>query len=107
MMPERRDEIIALEMKSILSRTLATCMTGAVIGILWFPGPMLERTATRRARVPEISRQWPRNAPPGVSGRQLRPRGIGETPLPLGLGFPRRPGIARCGTAGTDRNTTS
>ncbi len=34
MVPERRSEIVALGMKSILAGTLATCMTGAVIGIL-------------------------------------------------------------------------
>jgi concentrative nucleoside transporter, CNT family len=32
--PERRDEIVGLGMKSILAGTLATCMTGAVIGII-------------------------------------------------------------------------
>ncbi len=31
--PERRDEVVALGMKSIVAGTLATCMTGAVIGI--------------------------------------------------------------------------
>jgi CNT family concentrative nucleoside transporter len=31
--PERRDEVVALGMKSLLAGTLATCMTGAVIGI--------------------------------------------------------------------------
>ncbi len=31
--PERRDEIVGLGMKSIVAGTLATCMTGAVIGI--------------------------------------------------------------------------
>jgi len=30
---ERRDEVVALGMKSLLAGTLATCMTGAVIGI--------------------------------------------------------------------------
>jgi CNT family concentrative nucleoside transporter len=34
MVPERRDEIVALGMKSILAGTLATCMTGAVVGIV-------------------------------------------------------------------------
>ena len=34
MAPERRGEIVALGMKSILSGTLATLMTGAVVGIL-------------------------------------------------------------------------
>ena len=35
MAPERRDEIVGLGMKSIIAGTLATCMTGAVVGILW------------------------------------------------------------------------
>jgi concentrative nucleoside transporter, CNT family len=34
MVPERRDEIVGLGMKTILSGTMATCMVGAVIGIL-------------------------------------------------------------------------
>ena len=34
MVPERRAEIVSLGFKSILSGTLATCMTGAVVGIL-------------------------------------------------------------------------
>ena len=34
MVPERRDEIVALGFKSILSGTLATCMTGAIVGLL-------------------------------------------------------------------------
>jgi CNT family concentrative nucleoside transporter len=35
MIPERRKEIVSLGLKSIVSGTLATCMTGAVIGVLW------------------------------------------------------------------------
>jgi concentrative nucleoside transporter, CNT family len=35
MVPERRVEIIALGPKSILSGTLATLLTGAIVGILW------------------------------------------------------------------------
>ena len=35
MAPERRDEIVALGMKSIVAGTLATCMTGALVGVLW------------------------------------------------------------------------
>ncbi|MGE5174117.1 MAG: NupC/NupG family nucleoside CNT transporter [Betaproteobacteria bacterium] len=31
--PERRDEVVSLGMKAIVAGTLATCMTGAVIGI--------------------------------------------------------------------------
>ena len=31
--PERRDEVVSLGMKALLAGTLATCMTGAVIGI--------------------------------------------------------------------------
>ena len=34
MAPERRDEIVALGFRSILAGTIATCMTGAVIGII-------------------------------------------------------------------------
>jgi CNT family concentrative nucleoside transporter len=34
MAPERRDEIVALGLRSIVGGTLATCMTGAVVGIL-------------------------------------------------------------------------
>lgn len=34
MAPERRDEIVSLGMKSIVAGTLATCMTGAVVGIV-------------------------------------------------------------------------
>jgi len=34
MVPERRREIVALGMRSILAGTLATCMTGAVVGLL-------------------------------------------------------------------------
>ena len=34
MVPERRQEIVALGMRSILSGTLATCMSGAVVGVL-------------------------------------------------------------------------
>lgn len=33
MAPERRDEIISLGLRSIVAGTLATCMTGAVVGI--------------------------------------------------------------------------
>jgi len=32
--PDRKDEVVALGLKSIVSGTLATCMTGAVVGIL-------------------------------------------------------------------------
>jgi len=34
MAPERRDEIVSLGLRSIVAGTLATCMTGAVVGIL-------------------------------------------------------------------------
>ena len=34
MVPERREEIVSLGFKSILSGTMATCMTGAVVGLL-------------------------------------------------------------------------
>ena len=36
MAPSRRDEIVALGLKSILAGTLATCMTGAVVALLTF-----------------------------------------------------------------------
>lgn len=35
MAPERRNEIVNLGMKSIIAGTLATCMTGAVIGVIY------------------------------------------------------------------------
>ncbi len=34
MVPERRAEIVALGLRSILSGTLATCMSGAIVGML-------------------------------------------------------------------------
>ena len=34
MVPERRDEVVALGMRSIVAGTIATCCTGAVVGIL-------------------------------------------------------------------------
>lgn len=34
MAPERRDEIVALGFRSIVAGTLATCMTGAVVGLI-------------------------------------------------------------------------
>ena len=34
MCPERRHDIVALGLRSILSGTLATCMSGAVVGLL-------------------------------------------------------------------------
>jgi len=34
MVPERREEIVGLGLKSIVSGTLATCMTGAMVGIM-------------------------------------------------------------------------
>src|SRR5712692_4320091 len=37
MVPERRAEIVALGLRSILSGTLATCMSGAVVGLLMDP----------------------------------------------------------------------
>ncbi|MGD2149076.1 MAG: nucleoside transporter C-terminal domain-containing protein [Desulfobacterales bacterium] len=36
MAPERRDEIVSLGFRSVVAGTLATCMTGAVVGILVF-----------------------------------------------------------------------
>ena len=35
MVPQRRNEIVSLGFRSIVAGTLATCMTGAVVGILW------------------------------------------------------------------------
>ena len=35
MAPQRRDEIVGLGMKSIVAGTLATSMTGAVVGIIF------------------------------------------------------------------------
>ena len=35
MVPERRDDIVGLGMKSIVAGTIATCMTGAVVGIIY------------------------------------------------------------------------
>jgi CNT family concentrative nucleoside transporter len=35
MVPERRDEIVSLGIKSIVSGTLATCMTGALVGVFY------------------------------------------------------------------------
>jgi len=34
MAPERRSEIVALGMKSIVAGTLATCLTGAIVGVI-------------------------------------------------------------------------
>jgi CNT family concentrative nucleoside transporter len=34
MVPERRDEIVGLGLRSIVSGTLATCLTGAIVGII-------------------------------------------------------------------------
>jgi CNT family concentrative nucleoside transporter len=36
MVPERRDEIVELSLKALVSGTLATGMTGAVIGMMPF-----------------------------------------------------------------------
>jgi CNT family concentrative nucleoside transporter len=34
MAPERRDDIVSLGLKSIVSGTLATCLMGAIVGVL-------------------------------------------------------------------------
>jgi len=34
MVPERREEIVGLGLKSIVSGTIATCMTGAMVGVM-------------------------------------------------------------------------
>jgi CNT family concentrative nucleoside transporter len=35
MVPEKRNAIVGLGIKSIVAGTIATCMTGAVVGILY------------------------------------------------------------------------
>ncbi len=35
MVPERRGEVVSLGLKSVLSGTLATLLTGAIVGVLW------------------------------------------------------------------------
>ncbi len=35
MAPERRDEIVALGLRTLVSGTLATCATGAMVGVFW------------------------------------------------------------------------
>jgi concentrative nucleoside transporter, CNT family len=32
--PDRRDEVVSLGMKSIVSGTIATCLMGAIVGVL-------------------------------------------------------------------------
>ncbi len=34
MAPERRGEIVSLGLKSIIAGTIATCMTGAIVGLI-------------------------------------------------------------------------
>jgi CNT family concentrative nucleoside transporter len=34
MAPERREDVISLGMKSIVSGTLTTCLIGAIVGVL-------------------------------------------------------------------------
>jgi CNT family concentrative nucleoside transporter len=34
MAPERRDDVVSLGMKSIVSGTLSTCLIGAIVGVL-------------------------------------------------------------------------
>ena len=34
MAPERRDDMVSLGVKSIVSGTLATCLMGAIVGVL-------------------------------------------------------------------------
>lgn len=36
MVPERREEIVALGFRSIVAGTLTTCMTGAIVGLIYF-----------------------------------------------------------------------
>jgi CNT family concentrative nucleoside transporter len=35
MVPERREEIVSLGLKSILSGTLATLLTASIVGLFW------------------------------------------------------------------------
>jgi CNT family concentrative nucleoside transporter len=35
MAPERRDDIVALGLRTLVSGTLATCATGAMVGVFW------------------------------------------------------------------------
>ena len=35
LVPNRRDEVISLGLRSILAGVIATCMTGAVVGLVW------------------------------------------------------------------------
>ena len=35
MVPERRDEIVSLGLRAIVAGTITTCLTGAVIGIIY------------------------------------------------------------------------
>jgi concentrative nucleoside transporter, CNT family len=39
MVPERRDEVVALGIKSIVSGTIATCLIGAIVGVLTLGNP--------------------------------------------------------------------
>jgi CNT family concentrative nucleoside transporter len=39
MVPERRDEVVALGIKSIVSGTIATCLMGAIVGVLTLGNP--------------------------------------------------------------------
>jgi len=34
MAPERRDEVVSLGIKSIVSGTIATCLMGAIVGVV-------------------------------------------------------------------------
>ena len=34
MAPERRDDVVSLGLKSIVSGTLTTCLMGAIVGVL-------------------------------------------------------------------------
>ena len=34
MVPDRRDEVVSLGMNSIVSGTIATCLMGAIVGVL-------------------------------------------------------------------------
>ena len=83
MVPERRHEVVALGLRSILSGTLATCMSGAVAGMLAGEGEVNEWTAGDPAcprcaassprRIRRRRRRVPRSCVPAAT-RSMRRR---------------------------------
>ena len=90
MCPERRDEVVSLGLKSIVSGTLTTCLLGAIVGVLtsWvaasgivvvrdpdYAPAQCSRNSPSTARISAglISRAWPRSpsaaAPPAFPAR--------------------------------------